>query len=143
MRYIHVNLNMNRLSTIVSVLFWLAVIAFPSFLCAQTLKVQDGSSVTINNPQHIPLTQQDIDQIVQASKKSYSSANEKSDSSIASQGYRRQLETELNVERSKRATMREYDSLTRERTKTEREQIKSERLKQGKDSIYYIEKKKY
>jgi hypothetical protein len=133
---------MNHLSVIAIAIFGLAVMAFPSLLCAQTFKMQDGSSVTIDNPQHIPLTQQDINQIVQTLKKSYLSANEKLDGSISSQNYRRQIETELNVERSKRDTIREYDSLARDRTKTEREQIKTERLKQGKDSMLYIEKKK-
>ena len=142
MGHIHGNPNMNHLSVIAIAMLGLAIMSFPSLLCAQTFKMQDGSSITIDNPQHIPLTQQDIDQIVQTSKKSYSSANEKPDGSIASQNYRRQIETELSVERSKRDTTREYDSIARERTKTEREQIKTERLKQGKDSIYYIEKKK-
>jgi hypothetical protein len=98
--------------------------------------MEDGSTVTIENPQRIPLSQQDLEQIKQTAsnlRNSQTSSNQVvRNEALDVQNYRRQLETELSVERSRRETMREYDRL-------EREMAKTQRVKEGRDVILYRE----
>ena len=103
---------------------------------SQTFRMEDGSTVTIENPQRIPLSQQDLEQIKQTAsnlRNSQASSNQVvRNEALDVQNYRRQLETELSVERSRRETMREYDRL-------EREMAKTQRVKEGRDVILYRE----
>jgi hypothetical protein len=103
---------------------------------SQTFRMEDGSTVTIENPQRIPLSQQDLEQIKQTAsnlRNSQTSSNQVvRNEALDVQNYRRQLETELSVERSRRETMREYDRL-------EREMAKTQRVKEGRDVILYRE----
>lgn len=119
-----------RINVIIAIMLIL-----PVFCCAQSFKMDDGSSITIENPQGIPLTQHDIEQIKQASMniKNNEGLNKGEGSeSLAQQNYRRQLETELSIEKSRRDTVREYDKL-------ERDTAKTQRLKEGRDVILYRE----
>jgi hypothetical protein len=127
---------MARLSRVLSIVLPLSLALFSSQSHSQTFRMEDGSTVTIENPQRIPLSQQDLEQIKQTAsnlRNSQTSSNQVvRNEALDVQNYRRQLETELSVERSRRETMREYDRL-------EREMAKTQRVKEGRDVILYRE----
>jgi hypothetical protein len=120
----------NPLSLVLS----LFLMFFTSLCYSQSFRMEDGSTVTIENPQRIPLSEQDIEQIKQAAKNLNSSDGSSNrvarNEALDVQNYRRQLETELSIERSRRETTREYDRL-------ERDVAKTQRLKEGRDVILY------
>ncbi len=123
----------HNLQSLVLLLVALASLATQAY--SQSFRMEDGSTVTIDNPQRIPLTEQDVEQIKQAANtiKSSGSANRvERNEALNLQNYRRQLQAELNIERSKLDTAREYDRL-------EREMGKTQRLREGRDVILYRE----
>jgi hypothetical protein len=121
---------------VLSMILPLSLALFPSQSHSQTFRMEDGSTVTIENPQRVPLSQQDLEQIRQAAsnlKNSPASSDRVArNEALDAQNYRRQLETELSIERSRRETIREYDRL-------EREMAKTQRVKEGRDVILYRE----
>jgi hypothetical protein len=127
---------MARIIRVLSMFLLLSFAFFSSLSYSQTFRMEDGSTVTIENPQRIPLSQQDLEQIKQTAsnlRNSQTSSNQVvRNEALDVQNYRRQLETELSVERSRRETMREYDRL-------EREMAKTQRVKEGRDVILYRE----
>jgi hypothetical protein len=127
---------MTTAARMLSILFILVLSSFSSPLYSQTFRMEDGSTVTIENPQRIPVSQQDLEQIKQTvsiSKNGQSSSDRLArNEALDVQNYRRQLETELSVEKSRRETIREYDRI-------EREMIKTQRIRQGRDVILYRE----
>ena len=122
---------------VLSMVLFLSLAFLLSLSHSQTFRIEDGSTVTIENPQRIPLSQQDLEQIKQVASNPRNSQPSLSNriarnEALDVQNYRRQLETELSVERSRRETMREYDRL-------EREMAKTQRVKEGRDVILYRE----
>jgi hypothetical protein len=127
---------MARIVNLLSLTLFLFLSFLSSVSFSQSFKMDDGSTVTIENPQRIPLSEQDIEQINQAAKNVKNSKSPASEvarnEAIDVQNYRRQLQAELNVERARRETVREYDRL-------ERDTAKTQRLKEGRDVILYRE----
>ena len=127
---------MLRIVMLLSVVLCSCLAFFSSPSYSQSFRMEDGSTVTIENPQRIPLSQEDIEQIKRTAgdlkNKELSSNRVARNEAIGVQNYRRQLETELNVERSRRDSKREYDRL-------EREMAKTQRVKEGRDVILYRE----
>jgi hypothetical protein len=124
----------------------------PLYICAQetgkpVVKVilPDNSNIIIENHQSVPLSQNDIEQIVQASKNIKKQKNQVNKGvGIDSENYRRQLETDLKTEqmRLKGAkesyrgeVQKEIYELRKQKTQEsiERDKVRTQRLREGKD----------
>jgi len=122
--------------SLLSLVLSLALVFTVTQAYSQSFRMEDGSTVTFENPQQIRMDQKDIEQIKQAANSFKNNRGPSSESmrseALDVQNYRRQLETEVNVERTRRETVREYDRLDREVAKTQR-------LREGRDVILYRE----
>ncbi|MCX8021406.1 MAG: hypothetical protein N2745_01365 [Syntrophorhabdaceae bacterium] len=100
----------------------------------QVIKLDDGSTIKIENPFKVPITEDDIKQIrdtlLEIKGDRAGRYSQGGRDALAIQNYERQLRTELGVEKARRETYKEYDRLERDLTRTQR-------LKEGRDVIIY------